>query len=248
MKGLLGWCFRHPVIVVVFLFCLIAVLYRQAIFNLQEHQQPSSQAPAVINESVEAGEVSGLKTPAIIDNPVETGEVASGMDKAEPKSTTAAKNDLSDTASVTSSTSDVPSLVEIEAVEAAAGMHFRPETEPDEEQGQSFDHYIQQARMAYWSGDELGAIKKYQELSLKYPANPVPYGEMANVYFKQGKVDQAVVLYQKTINLLAQSGTQEQAEKLYRLLERVIPGKLREPRHGVVESDSTRHGKPQTIK
>jgi len=114
-------------------------------------------------------------------------------------------------------------------VESTVEWRFRPKQKQSGLPSPALDGLLQQARRAYWSGDEVGAISLYQAVIEQYPANPQPHGELANIYFKQGVIDLAVAHYQQALDLLQHAGDGGQAQALYRAIERELPGKLRRP-------------------
>jgi len=209
MKIVLGWCLRHPVILVVCLFFFIAIVYRQAIFKLDDGQ------------------------PIVGDKAASSGLVVVGNDQGVPTSgggaastTASARSD--DQLPTLRSATESPA-VNTEEVDPTVEWRFRPNQKQPELPTPALDALLQQARRAYWSGDEVRAISLYQAVIEQYPANPQPHGELANIYFKQGVLDLAVAHYQQALDLLQHAGDSGQAQALYRAIERELPGKLRRP-------------------
>ncbi len=70
------------------------------------------------------------------------------------------------------------------------------------------------AREAYWLRDYDIAESKYLALTQLEPDNPDGYGELGNMYFSQGKWDQAASVYYAAGVRLVGQGLLEQAEEL----------------------------------
>jgi hypothetical protein len=70
------------------------------------------------------------------------------------------------------------------------------------------------AREAYWLRDYDTAEVKYQALTGLEPDNPDGYGELGNMYFSQGKWDQAATAYYQAGVRLVGQGLLTQAEEL----------------------------------
>ena len=70
------------------------------------------------------------------------------------------------------------------------------------------------AREAYWLREYDTAESKYLALTRLEPDNPDGYGELGNMYFSQGKWDQAANAYYAAGVRLVEQGLLEQAEEL----------------------------------
>lgn len=89
---------------------------------------------------------------------------------------------------------------------------------------------INQARLAFQSGDSKKAITLYQELSSLNPDDPNAYGELGNIFYIQGKWKQAGQAYYEATVRLLRRGQTGQVQYLYRVihgLDRESAEKLR---------------------
>jgi len=89
---------------------------------------------------------------------------------------------------------------------------------------------LNQARLAFQSGDSNKAVTLYQELSDLNPDDPNTYGELGNVLYSQGRWQQAGQAYYEAATRLLQQGQIEQVQYLHRVihgLDRESADKLR---------------------
>jgi hypothetical protein len=70
------------------------------------------------------------------------------------------------------------------------------------------------AREAFWLRDYETAENKYRQLIVMEPDNPDGYGELGNMYFSQGKWEQAATAYFDAGTRLVAEGQLEQASQL----------------------------------
>jgi tetratricopeptide (TPR) repeat protein len=78
---------------------------------------------------------------------------------------------------------------------------------------------INQARMAFQSGDIKTSISLYQQLGDLDPANPNVFGELGNIYYSQGKWKQAGEAYYQAASLLLDQGQVKQVNYLFRVIQ-----------------------------
>jgi predicted Zn-dependent protease len=95
------------------------------------------------------------------------------------------------------------------AIEEDSGA-VEPVSRPQEKPYQ----LLADAREAYWLREYDTAESKYLALTRLEPDNPDGYGELGNMYFSQGKWDQAATAYYAAGVRLVEQGLLEQAEEL----------------------------------
>ncbi len=78
---------------------------------------------------------------------------------------------------------------------------------------------IDQARLAFKAGDHAQSIAHYQQASKQNPDDPNAYGEMGNVYYLQGKWQQAGQAYYEAATRLLAQGHAGQVQYLYRVIQ-----------------------------
>ena len=74
------------------------------------------------------------------------------------------------------------------------------------------------AREAFWLRDYETAENKYRQLIVMEPDNPDGYGELGNMYFSQGKWEQAATAYFDAGTRLVAEGQLEQASQLVEVI------------------------------
>lgn len=82
---------------------------------------------------------------------------------------------------------------------------------------------LRAAREAYWSNEYDRAIEFYQVLIQQEPNNLAVQGELANVYWWQGKTSQAADLFSQLAPKLAAQGRQQEALNMKLYVEMVNP-------------------------
>jgi tetratricopeptide (TPR) repeat protein len=96
--------------------------------------------------------------------------------------------------------------------------HVIEEGDPERKQ-----EMLAAARRAYWSKDIPLAIRRYQALIQGYPNEPDYYGELGNIYFKEGEHERAGEAYYEAALLLLDRGERDRAKDLLDLLEKTAP-------------------------
>ncbi|MES9958491.1 MAG: hypothetical protein ABW086_15715 [Sedimenticola sp.] len=133
----------------------------------------------------------------------------------------------------------LPSAIEQDAL----AFNFRPPQEPRGQQPEDDDPAavtIEQARQAYWTGNEDAAIDLYRDLIKSDSENPDPYGELGNILLKQGMKDEAFWAFGQAVMLHKRAGSLQAAMELLGALEQVDQERSEKIRTLVQES-----GKPQ---
>ncbi|MBI1424677.1 MAG: tetratricopeptide repeat protein [Gammaproteobacteria bacterium] len=78
---------------------------------------------------------------------------------------------------------------------------------------------LDQAREHYSQGDIEGAIERYQQLTQPDEANPNVFGELGNIYYAQGKWQEAGMAYYEAATRLLKLGDIAQVQYLYRVIQ-----------------------------
>jgi hypothetical protein len=196
----------------------------EAEVTLQEPAGPDTAQPSPASEtdasSVMVEEVAEEpETGAVVPVPVEAGqqpvEEAPEADVPpldEPAATTAPG--LSETEVKTGDAPDrtEPAALppESETVTDEDAAVAEPASRPQEKAYQ----LLAEAREAYWLRDYDSAESRYLSLTRLEPDNPDGYGELGNMYFSQGKWDQAATAYYEAGVRLVGQGLLTQAEEL----------------------------------
>ena len=98
--------------------------------------------------------------------------------------------------------------------EQALSLKYRPNEKSIDSQSSptiTRDVYLNDAREAYWNGAEDKAVGIYQVLIDFSPNDPDIYGELGNIFLKQGNSQAAFDYYTKAVLLLKQLGKDHQA-------------------------------------
>lgn len=109
--------------------------------------------------------------------------------------------------------------------EQALTLKYRPAEDDDEEPSvpevlATRDTYFDDARQAYWNGEEDKAIGIYQALIDYYPEDTDAYGELGNIFLKRGDTQTAFDYYVQVVLLLEQTGKKIQAEAFVKSVSR----------------------------
>jgi hypothetical protein len=200
----------------------------EAEVTLQETAGPDTEQPAPASET----EASSVMMEEVVDKPEEepaTGVVAPLPGEAGQQSVEEAPEDdvpppgesAATTAPGLTETEVIPGEVpestepaalppESETVTAEAAAAAEPASRPQEKAYQ----LLAEAREAYWLRDYDTAESKYLSLTRLEAGNPDGYGELGNMYFSQGKWDQAATAYYEAGVRLVGQGLLTQAEEL----------------------------------
>lgn len=157
----------------------------------------AESAPVVVTEAQQEAPVdSAVQIPT---EPVETDQVATIEAMPVPEVTTTQEMALVET-----TTSVEPEAVVENDQTSAAIVH---------------EDLLDQARTAYANGNPEQAIKLYEELSELNADDPNIPGELGNVFYAQGKWQQAGVAYYEAATRLMAHGQIGQVEYLYRVIQ-----------------------------
>jgi hypothetical protein len=178
-----------------------------------------TEAPSVKSEEAAENTDKEPATDSVAPLPGETGQQpdgeASAVDVPQVEESTAATaTDLSVTAGVSEDTSRITEPAEPSPESETAIPEGSGAVEPVARQQEKPYQLLADAREAYWLREYDTAESKYLALTRLEPDNPDGYGELGNMYFSQGKWDQAAAAYYAAGVRLVGQGLLEQAEEL----------------------------------
>ena len=218
MKEALGWCLRHTISIVVLVFILVGVVYRQAIFGINDNSVESVErnpTDQVAMQEAEAPEPPFSDTQAVEDFSDKSAE-----DESNPSGRGEADRSNNQVLAESEQVAEFDKQVSEENP-----YQFREQAHLSEQASNVMHGVspegISRARQAYWMGDEAAAIELYLSLIKRFPDAHEPYGELGNILLKQDRADEAFLQYERAIFVLRQSGDVENAEHLINSLERI---------------------------
>lgn len=171
--------------------------------------QPESSLPDTAAEAMTTMETPAAGSPA---EPAAPAAPAGPLEKAGVPATGAAATPVEPPAaeSATPAATGMPAadMVATVAPALSAGTH-----KPDLDMTRPY-HVLAAAREAYWLHDHREAESLYRQLIALDPDNPDGYGELGNLYFTQGKWEEAASVYFEAGSRLARTGHIMEAENL----------------------------------
>ncbi|MGD8630952.1 MAG: hypothetical protein PVG72_09540, partial [Gammaproteobacteria bacterium] len=178
-----------------------------------------TEAPSLKSEEAAESTDQAPATDTVVPLPGETGQQPEG----EPSAVDVPPEDESTAA--TAADASVPEVMpagvpgDIEPAEPSPESEgaFQEDTgavEPVSRPKEKPYQLLADAREAYWLREYDTAESKYLALTRLEPDNPDGYGELGNMYFSQGKWDQAATAYYAAGVRLVEQGLLEQAEEL----------------------------------
>jgi hypothetical protein len=81
------------------------------------------------------------------------------------------------------------------------------------------DARLRSARQAFWDGDTAAAAERYRAAARAFPSEPDAFGELGNVYYQLGRMDEAFDAYADAARLLMDRGDRSAVDGLIRALE-----------------------------
>jgi len=178
-----------------------------------------TEAPSVVEEEETGTQEMQTATGTVVPLPDETGEqpAAEVPDVDEPP----VDESAAETAAGLPVSDDLPGDV-VESTEPAAASPESDAVIPEDTAAaveaskpqEKAYQLLADAREAYWLRDYDTAESKYLALTRLEPGNPDGYGELGNMYFSQGKWDQAATAYYAAGVRLVGQGLLDQAEEL----------------------------------
>ena len=118
---------------------------------------------------------------------------------------------------VTEEPASTPEITPATEPLAAPGQEEMPETVDDTPVETPYE-VMAKARESYWLRDFDAAEQHYRTLTQIDPDNPDGYGEMGNMYFSQGKWDDAAAAFYEAGTRLVKSGHVVQAQQLVEVI------------------------------
>ena len=236
MRRIINWLACHSVVAVLFVFMVVAVIFRGALFGISPVEtslaDDSADAPAQVQsgQSEVAEEASGpmpesplpmtesrASVPESEDSP-ETGQAVSEPEQIVPEPVELVRQPeelISE--EVVSEPLQPAEITDSNETDPA----FRPENESPVSEEQLKMDLLQKARRAYWN-DQLNKAKS---LYLAYidldQENPDGYGELGNLLGTAGELDEAARMYGRAAELLMQQNRHEEAEQLRQVLDSI---------------------------
>ena len=161
------------------------------------------------------------QTRAVTPPPVAPVEPAAEADLVAPAATKVITRDpAAQPVTATDSASDVSESVDTAAVAGSTAIDQPVDAAVTASKpAESPYRLLAAAREAYWLRDYATAEQKYQAMIELDPTNPDGFGELGNMYFSQGKWEQASATYFEAGKRLADEGLLEQARQLVDVLK-----------------------------
>ncbi len=193
------WLFKRPEILVAIL-ALIAILLS---WYVARHSPEHDAAKSHETEYVAVD--SATTQQANVSESSESGaEATQQAETTQSKSNAETNQQAQSVAALAPVTESVEQVLETDAVETA-GADSVTDTAQVVVNSHSTEDLLLAAREAYWSDEFDRSVGFYQSL-LKLDDHPAYKGELANVYWKQGKNQKAVDLYAEIAGWMAEQG------------------------------------------
>jgi len=143
----------------------------------------------------------------------------STTDETLPEATEPAAADVApaEAAPIAEETESIPEITPATEPLAAPDPDEMPKTVDDTETETPYE-VMAKARESYWLRDFDAAEQHYRKLTQIDPDNPDGYGEMGNMYFSQGKWDEAAAAFYEAGTRLLKSGHFVQARQLVEVI------------------------------
>ena len=111
-----------------------------------------------------------------------------------------------------------PAAETVPAGESRAASADEAESEPEKSTDLASYQLLAAARESFWKNDYEAAEAGYRSLIDLDPANPDGYGELGNLYFSQGKWEEAATAFFEAGKRLVASGHNQQASGLVNVI------------------------------
>ena len=120
-----------------------------------------------------------------------------------------------------------PAALPQSAADTEPAVEPEPDTVPEEEDAAQLNagtvaeapyKILAKAREAFWLRDFEVAEQQYRKLTQLEPDNPDGYGELGNMYFSQGKWDEAAAAYYEAGSRLLQEGLIAEAREMLEVI------------------------------
>jgi TolA-binding protein len=248
MKSPLIFLLRHTVLLVVALFILIGIIYRQEIFGIGETSGDAAtvdeQPSAAAENGQQTGGSGGLEPGQVVapsgatappDSPVNNQQTSSSMVISPPSApvetesepgqeqpgdgSSVAKQDQPEHRSTAEAIHENEAQPPNPATETAVEVAASPGDSDPETRAQILNN----ARQAYWEGDSASAETYYKALIERLPSDADAHGELGDLYFAKGDLAHAAVEYEDAARLFFAAGNKQEASKLIDVLRRFAP-------------------------
>lgn len=194
----------------------------------------ATQSAESAEQKAEAAEAKAEEAADKADTAEQKAEVAEEKAEEAADQVASAENAATQTteATQTAQTGSIAEQANAQAQAAVEGVSENVETTALESVAsanteESPENLLLAAREAYWSGELDNSVSFYQSLITK-DDNPSHKGELANVYWKQGKSTEAVNLFAEIAPWLAEQGRMDELNSIKVYADMVDPAKASE--------------------
>lgn len=219
------WLLVHP-IAFAWILAAIAIVLNWIVGSgappKKEHQAKAGQHEVQAQQATAGHEAGAANQAAAGHEPASTTAQAAAALPATDASATqqqAAAEPATGSASVAEQAAAAPAEAATATASQVAGQAVS--------ENSSAEDLLLAAREAYWSGEYDRSVSLYQSL-LKKDNQPDYKGELANVYWKQGKSTEAVTLYAEIAPWLAEQGRMAELQSIKVYADVVDPTKAAE--------------------
>lgn len=231
MKQAFRWLLVHP-IAFAWILAAIAIILNWIVGSgappKKEHQAKAEQHEVQAQKGAGHEQVASDQQAAAGHEPASTQAQAAAAMPAESAEATATTEQAQATHAATSgSVAEQAATGSAGTAAAVAATVAAADTGSAVNENSSAEDLLLAAREAYWSGEYDQSVGFYQSL-LKKENKPDYKGELANVYWKQGKSTEAVTLYAEIAPWLAQQGRMAELQSIKVYADVVDPTKAAE--------------------
>lgn len=217
---ILRWLFLHPIIFAWVLAILTILLsYRVGGDAKEDNHSAEATTAHEIDSKAHAGKTADSLAAPTADQAQSADHSKQATEQVAETVPVAAEAGLAETANDTHEppgedrdAAEAP-VAPAAAVVTSQEQSVSVEAEADPVENTSIEDLLLAAREAYWSNDYERAAEFYQSL-LKRDDHPSHKGELANVYWKQGKSQEAVILYAEIAEWLKQQGRMAELQNI----------------------------------
>lgn len=226
------WLLVHP-IAFAWILAAIAIVLNWIVGSgappKKEHQAKAGQHAVQAQKETSGHEAAAANQAAGHEPAATTAQAAAALPAATATdaSATAAQQPATEQVAATGSASVTEQAATGAATAAVATATTAQAADQAVSENSSAEDLLLAAREAYWSGEYDRSVSFYQSL-LKKDNKPDYKGELANVYWKQGKSTEAVTLYAEIAPWLAEQGRMSELQSIKVYADVVDPTKAAE--------------------
>lgn len=226
------WLLVHP-IAFAWILAAIAIVLNWIVGSgappKKEHQAKAGQHAVQAQKETSGHEAAAAKQAAGHEPAATTAQAAAALPAATATdaSASAAQQPATEQVAATGSASVTEQAATGAATAAVATATTAQAADQAVSENSSAEDLLLAAREAYWSGEYDRSVSFYQSL-LKKDNKPDYKGELANVYWKQGKSTEAVTLYAEIAPWLAEQGRMSELQSIKVYADVVDPTKAAE--------------------